>query len=519
MPKKKIIPGDIDGVYDDEQATCHLIRAFVYSKGNAKTGSVSNKFCNIEILKANDLFYLAITSGRLGASENNALVRRLNSETMMKKVFLDECAKREKSGYSQVEVISIYPNCSAAAKKFVSQRNVISKEQAHEIKRQSKVTEDRNAVNTSKFEPEQSVHPKVEKLVKSIYNEANQTIKESLNPASFQRGDTPLGMININMINRGRQILVELAKNVDGLSKVKNNQQMYLMNIENLSNQYNSTIPRVLKRGNDDWFLNTGDKLQAQLDLLDILEYGISNAVLKSGFTSDIVKMYNALNSDITYVTDESIIKDIIYKMKQEQLANHHFKTKLLNVYAVDQKNAPNFDSSCGNVVTLFHGTRAANLMGILSTHIKLPQNLGPNIHITGAMFGPGVYFGQYSKSLQYSTARFGGQKNKGKKYYLLLCDVALGKMKFEYGSKSYAKAPSGYNSVMGVGHDAFVDGCYIKGIGGTSDLKISKQTFIRESSNSGRGSMYSQLLHNEFIVYAQNKFKIKYIVEVEEAQ
>ena len=57
MPNNRIIRGDLDRVYDDPNATCHLIRAYVYSKGDLKTNSVSNKFCNIEILKANNLFY------------------------------------------------------------------------------------------------------------------------------------------------------------------------------------------------------------------------------------------------------------------------------------------------------------------------------------------------------------------------------------------------------------------------------------------------------------------------------
>ena len=36
---------------------------------------------------------------------------------------------------------------------------------------------------------------------------------------------------------------------------------------------------------------------------------------------------------------------------------------------------------------------------------------------MTGHMFGYGCYFGEYSKALQYSTARFGGTQNKLNKY------------------------------------------------------------------------------------------------------
>jgi hypothetical protein len=62
----------------------------------------------------------------------------------------------------------------------------------------------------------------------------------------------------------------------------------------------------------------------------------------------------------------------------------------------------------------------------------------------------------------------------------------------------------------MGVGERAFTNGCYLKGIGGTKDFKIPASVF-RESC--GR---YSQLINNEFIVYNQNRFRIRYVVEVE---
>ena len=98
-------------------------------------------------------------------------------------------------------------------------------------------------------------------------------------------------------------------------------------------------------------------------------------------------------------------------------------------------------------------------------------------------MFGPGCYFGEYSKSLQYATARFGGTQNKSNKYYLFICDVALGKMKMEPHAKNYAQSPAGYNSVMGVGDDAFREGCNIKGVGGNKDLVIPKGVFKNTKS------------------------------------
>jgi hypothetical protein len=508
----KTIRGDLDGVYNDANATCHLIRSFILSKGDLKTNSLSNKFCNVEILKGTGsntgLYYFVTTSGRLGADNNNATVRRVNSERVASQLFLDECKKRAKEGYTQVDVVSIYPNCSACAKNFVSEKNIMSKEEAKEIKNKSKV--DIELPKIVKKETDFNIDKEVARFVKNVYYEANQSVKKSISPAAFQNKDNLAGVLNIKMIARGRDILKEISLIQNKLAVAKRNRNALMESIANLSNMYNSTIPRVLKSGSTEWLLDTGEKLLEQYELLDILELTLSHAVLNTTIDSNVESQYQALNSDIKLVTDTKILNDIKEKMKIEQLGNHHFSTRLLNVFEINQKNAPAFDGSCGNVVSLFHGTRAANLFGILSTHIKLPQNLGSNIQMTGHMFGYGCYFGEYSKALQYSTARFGGTQNKLNKYYIMLCDVALGRAEFLTSPCSYASAKRGYNSVMGVGERAFTSGCYLKGIGGTKDFKIPANVF-RESC--GR---YSQLINNEFIVYNQNRFRIRYVVEVE---
>lgn len=509
MAQKRIVR-DMDKVYDNPNAVCTHIKSYIYSKGDLSTNKLSNKFCNIEVLEANNFYYMVVTSGRLGAGDITVLARRFSSKVYSFEAYSEECKKREKDGYQPVDVISIYPNCSEAAKQFVSEKNLSSKSIAQKIVDKS----GRQAEKIKKVSKQVDIHPKVQQLVKTIYFEANQSVKESLNPIAFQRSDNPLGMLNLNMINKGRAILDEIAKLQNKLVVAKRNRSIMEENIAELSNRYNSTIPRIIKRNSDAWYLNTGDKLMEQYELLDNMEFIISNALLNTEKFVDIESQYEGLNTEITLVTDEKVIDQIKEKMKIEQLGNHHFKTRLVNVFGVNQKNAPSFDKSCGNVVSLFHGTRGANLFGILSTHIKLPKNLGSNVQLTGHMFGPGCYFGQYSKCLQYSTSRFGGVRNKGNRYFLFICDVALGKAKFEPYGKNYAQAPQGYNSVMGVGKDAFVDGCFIKGIGETKDFSIPKSVFIKSL-----GSTRSALLHNEFIVYKQNRFKIRYIVEVEEAR
>lgn len=507
---------DMDKVYDNSAAVCVYITAYVLSKGDINTNTVSNEFCNIEVLECNNLYYLALTTGHIGGNEVNVAVRRFNSKEYVKDNYDAERERRQQQGYQQVEVVTIYPNCSVAAQNYVAEHRLLDKESAEKVlKRADKTTvaNVKKAVESNTKHVEQPIHPKVAELVKNIYYEADMRIKESIDPHALNAGNGQFGVLTQATINNGRKLLKEIAKvqNEMAMPKNKDNVTVYQQKLVELSNRYNTTIPRVLTQNN--WYLGAGDLVLEQYELLDTMEIMLSNAVLGSNKDASIATKYAALNTEIAYVTDKKIIEQVKSKMRAEQMRGHNYKTRLVNVFEIKQKNAPAFDDSCGNVVSLFHGTGAANLRSILSTYIKLPQNLGSNVHITGRMFGSGVYFGQYSKSLQYSTRRFGGSKNKGNSYYLFICDVALGKIKMETSSKNYAHAPTGYNSVMGVGIDALKEGCRIQGIGDTKDFAISPSAIFRSVHKTGLC-----LQHNEFITYNQSRFRIRYMVEVEEA-
>lgn len=521
MADSRLIRGDMDHIYDDEKAVCKFISSYINFKGDVDTGKVTNKFYNMEILEGNGLFYFVRTSGRLGDSKNNTIiVRRLNSEVYVRELYDSECKKMKSQGYNKVEVVSIYPNCSRAAQKFISEKNVISKDEAKDIVREQEEKGTKLEQKSVLKKQDSILDSSVSRLVKSIYYEANQRIETSIvrDPEAFKQTGNPLGMLNIKMIQSGRECLDIIAEAQNKLVNLKreSTKEKYKGIIVEYSNRYYNIIPHKFsskKLTISDWLLDTGDKLYDEYELLDVMELTLSNAVL--GGTrkdkGDIDALYAALNSDITLVKDKEIIDSIKKKMREEQLHNHHVSTELVNVYEINQKNAPKFNPSCGNVVSLFHGTRAANLMGILSTSIKLPHNLGPNVVLTGAMFGPGVYFGQYSKSLQYSMSRFGGTRNKGNSSYLFICDVALGNIEMLNSSRNSYQS-KGYNSVMGVGQDAFYEDTYIRGIGGTKDFKIPKSVFLRKF-----GGKQSSLLHNEYIVYNQERYRIRYLIEVRE--
>lgn len=106
-----------------------------------------------------------------------------------------------------------------------------------------------------------------------------------------------------------------------------------------------------------------------------------------------------------------------------------------------------------------FHGTRSVNVSGILRESLRLPRTL-VGVQITGAMFGPGLYWADdWKKSAGYTSLRgsyySGGSGSvRGRGAFMFAADVALGKPYVAPGPSGYTKAPRGYHSVFGkAGH------------------------------------------------------------------
>lgn len=501
-----------DNIYMSNEATCVHIREYVYSKG-AVNGGLINKFCNLEILTDGVMFYLIKTYGDIGGKKALAQVKRYTSDLYARKWYQKECDSLEDEGYKRVVLVNLSVYCTVASEKFLLERYIpeknVAKASAKEVKQRN--TDIVNRVKKPVIKRTNTLNPAVSEFVKSIYNEAGAVMRASLNPAAFNGLNGMTGVLSLDTIKRGQKILEEISKIQRAIQSNSIDARVGAQKIVNLSNEYNSTIPRALSSNNTDWLLDSGDKLLMQYDLLDMLMLSLSNAVIGNKTDdSNIVNAYEALNCDIKLVTDDKLIKEIQDKMRTEQLWNHHFKTKVRRVFEVNQKKAPPFLMSGNNIASLWHGTGASNLVSILSTHLKLRRNIGIDVHLTGAMFGDGIYFGEYSKALQYATSTFSGKNNVGNSYYIFLCDVNLGTIKCETHAKAYSRAPSGYDSVMGVGSDALKKGCNIKGLLGNKDLVISADTLRRQVKHSS-----SSLLHNEFIIYSQNKVRIRYVVEV----
>ncbi len=134
------------------------------------------------------------------------------------------------------------------------------------------------------------------------------------------------------------------------------------------------------------------------------------------------------------------------------------------------------------NTALLFHGTRSVNVSGILREALRLPKEL-VGVVITGAMFGPGLYFADdWKKSAGYTSLSHsyycgGGGAVKGRDAFMFAADVVLGQPFVAPQAHGYTRPPDGHHSVFGkAGH--------------------------------------SHVMNNEFIVFKREQNQLRYLIE-----
>lgn len=120
-----------------------------------------------------------------------------------------------------------------------------------------------------------------------------------------------------------------------------------------------------------------------------------------------------------------------------------------------DVKGAEGKRYQATNTVLLFHGTRSVNVRGILREALRLPKQL-VGVVITGAMFGPGLYFADdWKKSAGYTSLMNsywsgGSGAVRGRDAFMFAVDVVLGKPFIAPQAHGYTAPPEGYHSIYG---------------------------------------------------------------------
>nr|CAA9251342.1 Poly [ADP-ribose] polymerase-1 [uncultured Armatimonadetes bacterium] len=304
------------------------------------------------------------------------------------------------------------------------------------------------------------LHPSVAAFVERIFDESRAEL--------VRRIETPLGALSKEQIERGsdqlRQIRFAIARDHKG-------------RIPALSSQYYSLVPHRFGRRIDpaEVAIDSVEKADEEEELLQLMRDVFH---VQKDLDAEVDRKYRALGAELEVLDPlDPEAQRVVRQVRDAQSARHGFTVKVGPVFRARlPEERARFDLAPGNVRMLFHGSKNANLVGILSRGLLVAPK---NVAVTGYMFGKGIYFAdQSTKSAQYSDLWDGGGKRGAG--YLFLADVALGRVKKEWFPKYREEAPGGFHSVQGC-----------KGL---------------------------TLLHNEFIVYRKEQCTIRYVAEIKAA-
>lgn len=221
------------------------------------------------------------------------------------------------------------------------------------------------------------------------------------------------------------------------------------------------------------------DKILKQRTILSDLKDSVEFVTNGNGKEkNDKLNKVKHFNTHIELVKDKNIISYVKEKYEKGRQKNHvssSLKVKRVFDIKLDEMldNYEKQKKSMGNERKLWHGSRTGNILSIFKTGMNIPQR--GSGHVTGRMFGDGLYFSdQSTKALNYSYGFWSGKRDSN--CYTFICNVLLG--------ESYI--PKNHDLNM---HTKGYDSVFAKG-------------------------GYSGVMNNEFVVYKPCQVSPRWLVE-----
>lgn len=422
-----------------------VVKEAMYIKSNAAGNN--NKFWHIAIHKD---YTVHVKNGRVGTNGQIQPVKNFSSLEDAEDFYNKKCKEKEapRKGYTKAKVLlgdageidSTSSNLADVALKQIEQS---SPDTAKLIKYLSKV---------------------------NIHNiTSSTTIKYDESKGTFR---TPLGIVTQEGINEARELLDELVPYVEAS---KYNDSSFI----DKAQQYIQIIPRKVGRKlNLKELFPDMEVFQKEGQILDSLDASLQQVLSAPENKDKKVDAPKIFDVKLDVVEDKAVIDHIVKFFNKTRKKMHtSYNLRVKKVYAVTvggmQEAWDSDGAKMDNIWELWHGTRAANLLSILKGGLMIPKSSAG--HVTGRMFGDGVYFSdQSTKSLNYSQGYWSGGRDNH--CFMFLADVAMGNhyTPSTYGSNFPRK---GYDSTYAVG------------------------------GKSG-------VMNNEMIVYRTSQCNLKYLVE-----
>ena len=406
----------------------------------------NDKYIKADIDKNNNKFwYITLFDdatvltefGRVGKSTQSRL-KDFPSQAAAAKFFDKKCAEKERDGrngeiaYRKLDVIGGGNSGASTSTTVVAQNNLES------------VALDQIDTNS----------PETIKLIRYLtkvnaHNITNNTdITYDVDSGLFS---TPCGIVTKSSLDQANDLLVELSDFV--VAGDYGNRAF-----TSTASDYLMLIPQEVGRKlNLEVLFPDLAAIQKQKAILDSLEASLDSVL--SGAKKDDDKpakpQEKVFATKLHLVKDKKVIDRIDKKYRSTLNRGHscsHLRVK--TVYEVEIKSMCKpfiaQGKKIGNVMELWHGSRASNLLSILKSGLIVPPSTSSNV--TGRLYGDGLYFSdQSSKATNYAYGYWGGGR-RDNNCFVFLAHVAMGKPYVPKGKYGVRYPVHGYDSTYAKG-------------------------------------------------------------------
>ena len=312
----------------------------------------------------------------------------------------------------------------------------------------------------------------------------------------------PLGKMSKKQIQTGHVILKKIQDNLKNFNKD---------DFIELSSKFWSNIPYSCGHRGTPPIIRTKDDLEKYADMLENLSnIEVAGKIIEAANTDDVHPLdhiYDSLDISIDPLDKDDEQYELIEKyIKNTHACTHNYNLDEIDIFSLDKDTDDRNFNKIPNHRLLVHGSRMSNFISILSDGLRIPKSTQV---MNGSVLGHGCYFADsISKSFNYCNAY-----DTNKIGFLLLCDVALGKLEtiiqptydkpLEY--KCQARFAQG-------GTEPEEDGSEILEYE-THDCTVPCGK-LGPCGNKANGSSF---LYNEFVIYNKDQYRFRYLIKLKE--
>jgi len=493
-------------LHDGDFETCKIADMGSFSQDEKD----SNKYYHAAIVKhrTSNNIYVYFEWGRVGATNPQFQFVKCGSDQEAQKEFASQChSKNDKRGVWQT-IAGEKTLTAKPGKDVYLVRQLATRSTGLPDAKTIKYTEDsKKPAAPADDKPAKGAKGAKAKPARQVDNYTSKLLADLMGGTiTYTRGSmADSSLPTQTSIERARNLLTEAQKRLvvvgDNL-----NDQVADRDLRDYSSELYRRIPKKKAVGTPDavWILNQDNILawQADLDAFESALMGHNEAES----TNNHVDPYQGLPIQMSWVDPKTDLGRFLYFWWPKASANRHYylkDMKIKNIWQVERQgdanklyaaqdkvlselkkkkveDRPLFQPSersdiqddkqrkvfqDTNTALLFHGTRSVNVTGILNTSFRLPKQL-VGVHITGAMFGGGIYFADdWRKSAGYTSIRGsiwsqGSGAVSGREAFMFACDVVLGEPHIAPGPRGFTGPPNGTHSIFGMGrvHGDFVN-------------------------------------------------------------